>query len=580
MVIGIALALASYVPAVAQSPLAPGQELALKPHESFRECKACPEMVVVPAGSFTMGSTVSEAPGGNESPPHMVTFAQPFAVGKFAVTFDEWDACVADGGCGGYRPADQGWGRGRRPVVNVSWADARTYLAWISHKTGKTYRLLSEAEREYVTRAGTTTPYWWGTSISTDQANFDGTYPGGKGSGQLRRQTVPVDSFAPNPFGLYQVHGNVWEWVEDCDHASYDGAPADGSAWTAGECIRRVLRGGFWSNPPRALRAAARSSAGPTYRNDGYYSLWGFRVARPLGPQARPQPARRALVVTPLSPERERALRPRDSFKECGSCPEMVVIPAGSFTMGSPRSEPKRFEDEEPQHQVTFARPFAVGRFAVTFDEWDACAADGSTDGLCYGYRPRDEGWGRSRRPVIYVGWSQAKAYVEWLSRKTGKTYRLLSEAEREYVTRAGTTTPFWWGSSISTGQANYDGNSVYDGGAKGEYRKQTVPVDLFAPNAFGLFQVHGNVSEWLEDCYDDSYVGAPSDGSAWTAFHRSYRGHDSLLWTADRACLYHVIRGGSWSSIAEVLRSAHRGGQVDVLTATIGFRVARTLGP
>jgi formylglycine-generating enzyme required for sulfatase activity len=207
---------------------------------------------VVPAGSFTMGSTLSEALGGNESPPHLVTFAQPFAVGKFAVTFDEWDACAADGGCNGYRPADEDWGRGRRPVINVSWGDAKAYLAWISRKTGKTYRLLSEAEREYVTRAGTTTPYWWGTSISTDQANYNGTYPNGKGPGQFRRQTVPVDSFAPNPFGLYQVHGNVWEWVQDCDHAGYDGAPTDGSAWTSGNgsawtggaCIRRVLRGG------------------------------------------------------------------------------------------------------------------------------------------------------------------------------------------------------------------------------------------------------------------------------------------------------------------------------------------------
>ena len=115
---------------------------------------------------------------------------------------------------------------------------------------------------------------------------------------------------------------------------------------------------------------------------------------------------------------------------------------------------------------MSFAKPFAVGRFAITFEEWDACVADGG----CNGHRPSDEGWGRGRRPVINVSWDDAKAYVAWLSRKTGKSYRLLTEAEREYVARAGTTTPFWWGSSISTGQANYDGKDAYAGGSKGEW--------------------------------------------------------------------------------------------------------------
>jgi formylglycine-generating enzyme required for sulfatase activity len=208
------------------------------------------------------------------------------------------------------------------------------------------------------------------------------------------------------------------------------------------------------------------------------------------------------LVTAPRTP---------DVFKECATCPEMVVVPAGTLTMGSPESEPGRSTDEGPQHAVTFARPFAVGRFAVTFDEWDACA----TDGGCGGNRPSDQGWGRGRRPAINVSWNDAKAYVAWLSRKTGKTYRLPSEAEREYVTRAGTTTPFWWGSSISTSQANYNGNYTYGGGARGEYREKTLPVDTFQPNPWGLYQVHGNVSEWVEDCWNDS---APSDGSAWTS--------------------------------------------------------------
>ncbi len=542
-------------------------ERELKPGDTFKECDNCPEMVVVPAGSFIMGSPADETHRvGNEDPQHTVRFAMPFAVGKFSVTFEEWDACVADGGCYGYRPVDEGWGRGRWPVINVSWGDARIYLAWLSRKTGKNYRLLSEAEREYVTRAGTTTPFWMGNSISTKQANYNGNYADSAiPKGAWRQKTVPVDEFAANPFGLYQVHGNVWEWVEDCDHDGYLGAPSDGSAWTTGPCIRRNMRGGAWNRTPWALRSAVRSGSYAGYRDQS----WGFRVARTLdvvgAPARRVEGAPSTGSITPLSQERERTLKPGGIFKECDNCPEMVVVPAGSFSMGSPASEPQHYEDEDPQHQVTFARPFAVGRYPVTFDEWDACAADNTADGFCYGFKPSDSGWGRGRQPLINVAWTHAKAYVAWLSRKTGKTYRLLSEAEREYATRAATMTPFWFGTSISTSQANYDGRSTYGGGRKGEYRERTVPVDSFAPNPWELYQVHGNISEWVEDCYHGSYFGAPADGSAWTSGD----------------CTYRVQRGGSWNSIAEVLRSAHRGGRPENFAAAYwGFRVARTLSP
>src|SRR5580693_6375209 len=163
---------------------------------------------------------------------------------------------------------------------------------------------------------------------------------------------------------------------------------------------------------------------------------------------ATPAPAA-STQAAPLSPMQEKALKPKDTFRECANCPEMMVVPAGSFTRGSPTSEPGHSADEGPQHTVTIARQFAVGRFEVTFDEWDACAADGG----CNGFKPSDEGWGRGRRPVINVSWDDAKAYVAWLSKKTGKSYRLLSEAEREYITRTGTTSAFWWGSAMSTSQ-------------------------------------------------------------------------------------------------------------------------------
>ena len=228
-------------------------------------------MVVVPAGSFTMGSPESEARTRFEGPQHRVTFSQSFAVGKFAVTFDEWDACVADGGCNGYRPSDENWGRGRRPAVNVSWDDAQTYLSWLNRKTGRDFHLLSEAQREYVTRAGTTTPFWWGSSISTSQANY-------RSNSRFPFRTAPVNSFQPNPWGLFQVHGNVYEWTQDCWNESYSGAPTDGSAWTDGNCTSRVVRGGAWSSDPKFLRSAFRNVYVRVNRNPRY----GFRIARHL----------------------------------------------------------------------------------------------------------------------------------------------------------------------------------------------------------------------------------------------------------------------------------------------------------
>jgi formylglycine-generating enzyme required for sulfatase activity len=239
--------------------------------------------VVVPAGEFTIGSPANEAErSSDEGPQRRVTIARPFAVGKFEVTFAEWDACAAGGGCASNkRPGDQGWGRGRRPVINVSLDDAKQYVAWLSQKTSKSYRLLTESEWEYAARAGTTTPFSTGPTIGTEQANYDGndTYGAGK-KGQYRQKTVDAGSFPPNAFGLHDMHGNVWEWVEDCYKDSYAGALADGSAVTSGDCSLRVLRGGSWSNVPRVLRSASRLRNLPDVRNFSF----GFRVARTLSP--------------------------------------------------------------------------------------------------------------------------------------------------------------------------------------------------------------------------------------------------------------------------------------------------------
>ena len=234
-----------------------------------------PEMVVIPAGNFRMGCVSGQSCYDNEKPVHDVRIPQPFALSKHEVTFADWDACVSAGGCNGYRPGDREWGRGSRPVINVSWADAQAYVAWLSGETGKTYRLPSESEWEYAARAGTTTTYSWGNQISHNQANCDGC-----GSRWDDDRTAPVGAFAPNAFGLHDMHGNVWEWVEDCWNDSYYGAPTQGEAWASGDCAKRVLRGGSWSIKPRILRSAIRFWVTTTIRSFDD----GFRVARTLTP--------------------------------------------------------------------------------------------------------------------------------------------------------------------------------------------------------------------------------------------------------------------------------------------------------
>ena len=278
-------------------------------------------------------------------------------------------------------------------------------------------------------------------------------------------------------------------------------------------------------------------------------------------------------------------------FQDLPGGPEMVVVPAGGFTMGSPEGEIGRWSAEElekydwmgaeEQHAVTVSRPFAVGRHAVTRGQFSAfVAATGhKTDGGAYVWKGgkvvhdpkaswRNPGFTQDdSHPVVCVSWEDAKAYTDWLSKQTVKPYRLLSEAEWEYVARAGSLTPFWFGDAITTDQANYDGTHAYGlHGVKGAYRKATLPVGSFAANQWGLFQVHGNVWEWCEDVWHKTYDGAPVDGSAWR------QGGDPGR---------RVVRGGSWYLGPDNLRSAFRGWNSSVLrNFNLGFRVGRTLTP
>ena len=262
----------------------------LKVEDRFRDCAACPEMVVVPAGSFLMGSPESEmGRDDDEGPQHRVTIREAFAVGVYEVKRDEYGTFVAEtghvGGSGCYVWTGSEWKRregadwrspgyaqtGRDPVVCVSWEDAQAYVRWLSRKTGEEYRLLSEAEWEYAARAGTTTRYSIGDEITSSDANY----------GRNIGQTQPVGSYRANGFGLYDMHGNVWEWVRDCWNDSYAGAPNNGGSWERGDCSRRVLRGGSWFNYSRDLRSANRLSYRSGYRN---FLDCGFLVARTLTP--------------------------------------------------------------------------------------------------------------------------------------------------------------------------------------------------------------------------------------------------------------------------------------------------------
>jgi len=219
-----------------------------------------------------MGSPTTETGRDYDEGPHHVTIAKPFAVSKFELTFAEWDTCVTYGECA--QLSDAGWGRGRQPVIYVSWDDAQHYVSWLSKLTGKPYRLLTEAEYEYTARAGSQTAYPWGADLGNNNANCNSC-----GSEWDNKQTAPVGSFGPNKFGLYDVVGNVWEWVEDCYNADYADAPLDGTAWTSGNCNLRVVRGGSWSAGPRNLRSAARYEVSTDLRDRRF----GFRIGRILG---------------------------------------------------------------------------------------------------------------------------------------------------------------------------------------------------------------------------------------------------------------------------------------------------------
>jgi formylglycine-generating enzyme required for sulfatase activity len=252
----------------AETPASPIEDAPTRvPGYTFTDCTGCPEMTVLAGGLFVMGSPDNEPGRGRDEGPQREVSVAPFAMGKYEVTFAQWDACLAGGGCNGYSPPDGGWGRGDRPVTGISWQDAQAYLDWLNGQAGGLrYRLPSEAEWEYAARAGEAAAYAFGPRVTATQATF------------RVRQTTPVGTHTANAFNLYDMHGNASEWVEDCYAANYDLAPIDGVAVQADDCRRRVYRGGSYNDQAPVLRAAARRSTEANARTQGI----GFRVARSL----------------------------------------------------------------------------------------------------------------------------------------------------------------------------------------------------------------------------------------------------------------------------------------------------------
>ena len=525
-----------------------------------------PEMVVIPAGTFVMGSNNSPL----EQPTHSVA-VRSFLMGKTEVTQELWMSVM------GINPSQN---KGRAlPVDRVSWDDVQQFIAKLNQRTGQMYRLPSEAEWEYAARAGTTTEWSHGNNESAliNYAWYDGN------SG---RKTQEVGQKLPNAFGLYDMHGNVWELTQDCWHETYAGAPTDGSAWTTG-CAgnKLVVRGGSWFYWPAYLRSAFRFGG----IRDTRYLDYGFRLASDLPTSVQgsvkkgedDRPIAGSEKPNGTTKQVKSALNNIQIIKDCTICPEMVPVPQGNFMMGASDNDRKQaleaglalassFQDQ-PQHPVIVSR-FLAARFAVTKDQFSAFVnataykTEAEWRGGCS--RWHQNAWEKQSvftwnnpgffqngdHPVVCVSWNDAQAYVKWLTEITGKAYRLLNESEREYATRGGKETAFWWGDSASSENANYLMR-----------RNGTLPVNSFEPNPFGLYNVHGNVSEWTQDCVHKNYEGAPNNGSAWM---------NECISTE------HIIRGGSWRVHPSYMRASYRFWREpwNNISNDVGFRVARDL--
>ncbi len=534
-------------------------------------------LAYIPPGTFTMGSPSSEQEQfkhdntddwAAQEIQHEVSITKGFYMGAHPVTQEEYEQVMGKNpsffrAAGTGRDKVAGLDTRRFPVEWVSWDDATEFCRKLSEKEGKTYRLPTEAEWEYACRAGTRTAFYFGDTISTDQANYAGDRVYGNGKkGVDRERPTPVGSFPPNALRLYDMHGNVWQWCQDwCDKDYYQNSPKnDPVNEAAGKLKSRVLRGGSWHNSPSEARSAARFLAPPGLRNWNY----GFRVVAAYWPAT--EEAKSARVDPKRSEPPVKEMTNSIGMK-------LVYIPPGKFVMGSPRSEQEQSKKDsrgrdwaaqEIQHEVAITKGFYMSVYSVTQEQYEKVTGKNPSWFSSTGGGKDDvAGLDTRRFPVETVSWNDAAEFCRKLSQREGKTYRLPTEAEWEYACRAGTKTAFSFGDTISTDQANYNGNAIFGNGRKGIYRERPLPVGSFPANAFGLYDMHGNVNQWCQDWYDFNY------------YRKSAR-NDPLNETASEM---RVLRSGSWGSYPGICRSANRSGSTpDYRNRTIGFRVVMLL--
>ncbi len=578
--------------------------------------KVTMKLVLIPAGKFMMGSPETEEDREKDEVQHEVTISKPFYMGVTHVTVDQFAAFVKDSGyktdaekggwsvgfeikdgkfvaskmdgCSWCNPSfDQ---KGDHPVVQVSWNDAKAFCDWLSKKSGKMVQLPTEAQWEYACRAGTTTAYPWGDDPDAGKGwancadqSLKKRLPNAPAEWKFFSWddgfvfTSPVGSFKANAFGLYDMIGNAWEWCQD-RYGDYDKeAATDPTGVDTGK--NRVLRGGSWLDVLQHCRSARRFRFTP----DLQITFIGFRVSvvagaaeRATQPAAEPSPQSAEQLTLNLSNN---------------VTMKLVLIPPGKFMMGSPETEEDRNEDEV-QHEVTISKAFYMGVTHVTVDQFAAFVKDSG-----YKTDAEKDGWsrdseikdgeidvkkvdGRSWRnlsfdqkgdhPVVQVSWNDAKAFCDWLSKRSGRTVGLPTEAQWEYACRAGTKTAYPWGNDPDAGKgwANCADQSLkkklpnapadlglfsWDDGFA-----FTSPVGSFKANAFGLYDMIGNAWEWCQDRYGDYDKEAATDPT----------GADT---GTDR-----VLRGGGWHGHPRTCRSAARVRfPPDVRDSVFGFRVS-----